>query len=111
MTARFQINHFPSLRDVESDICWVKPVPLDKVGLSCLSGIPHFRLAGGQTGFTQVDISSYDYSSNRLKMWRGSVSDWLQKTKKAQAASQTLHNIVSARPNFAGLDVTYFNNF
>ena len=106
MTARFQINHFSSLRDVESDISWVKPVPLDRVGLSCLSGMPHFRLPGGQTGFTQVDISSYDYSSNSLKIWRGSVSDWLQKTKMAQAASQTLDNIVSARPNFAGLDMS-----
>ncbi len=106
MTARFQINHFSSLRDVESDISWVKPVPLDRVGLSCLSGMPHFRLPGGQTGFTQVDISSYDYSSNSLKIWRGSVSDWLQKTKMAQAASQTLDNIVSARPDFAGLDMS-----
>ena len=104
--ARFQINHFPSLRDVETDINWVKPVPLDKLGLSCLSGMPHYSLAGGQAGFTQVDISSYDYSSNSMKIWRGSVSDWLQKTKMAQAASQTLDNIVSARPNFAGLDMS-----
>ena len=106
MTARFQINQFSSLEDVESETSLVKPIPLDKVGVSYLSGTQYYSLAGGQTGFTHVDICSCDYSSNRLKIWRGSVSDWLQKTKMAQRASEVLDNIVSARPNFAGLDMS-----
>ena len=106
MEARFQVNHFASLSDVETDISWVKPVPLDRVGLSCPSGTQKFSLAGGQIGFTQVDVCSYDYSSNSLKIWRGGVSDWLQKTKMAQTASNILDNIVSIRPNFAGLDMS-----
>ncbi len=106
MTERFQINHSPLLGDVETEISWVKPIPLDSVGLSCVSGTQHYSVAGGQTGFTQVDICSYDYSSNSLKIWRGGVSDWLQKTKMAQAATQILDNIVSARPKFAGLDMS-----
>lgn len=106
MTARFQINHVPSLKLVETNTSWVKPIPLDGVNSSYISDTQNHCLAGGQKGFSHVDICSYDYSYNILRIWRGSVTNWLQKTKNEQAAHETLDNIVSARPKFAGLDMS-----
>ena len=106
MSARFQLKPVSTLEEVETQTIWVKPVPLDSVGALTLCDTQHYCLAGGQKSFSHVDICSYDYNSNSLKIWRGSVSNWLQKTKMEQRASETLDKIVSSRPDFAGLDMS-----
>ena len=106
MKTRFQFNSCSSLKAVEAKNSWVKPIILDRIGTSHLHGQSSYRLAGGQTAFTHVDICSYDYISGSLNIWRGSVSDWLKKTKMMDRASGILDKIVSARPKFAGLDMS-----
>ena len=105
MSARFKIKHSKSLFVVENQPFWVKPVPLDKIGMLNPENPKLFKIAGGKVGFFDIDVCSYDFKSKSLNIWRGSVVNWLKKTKIKQSAEEKLHNIIEHRPEFAGLNM------
>ncbi len=107
MSPRFKVKHFKSLANVEKRACWVKPVPIDKVGSLNLTNTDLFYLAGGKVAFAELDICSYDYNSSTVNLWRGSVVNWLRETKLKKVTEEKLHEIIKPRPEFAGLNMSH----
>lgn len=85
---------------------WVRPVacqPLTSLRAS-LSADQFLPLAGGWTGFTHMDVVTYDHQAG-FTAWRTDIAGYKSVSADPDKARTALASLSQPRPVFAGLDM------